>query len=242
MNQMRVWEIVPRPKNEHVISTTWVNVNKRDEKHPKYQSRLVTRELKKRYPGGISGEAHNPSWEDSYATRPPISALQTLFAVATMRRVPGLDGRMRELPRNQCLVFLDIKKAHCWADARRRILVELPAQTGVDTQKFVGLLRKSLYGTRDAPANWEATILRVMSLLGFIQGKSNSCLYFYPGREIGVEVHGDDFTVLEPRTKCSGFPVSSENTGLWRRVVSWTTTYVWNPTKHRHLESIGFRD
>ena len=73
---------------------------------------------------------------------------------------------MQELPRNQCLVFLDIKKAHFWADARRRILVELPAETGVDTPKFVGLLKKSLYGTRDAPANWEATILRVMNLLG----------------------------------------------------------------------------
>ena len=30
----------------------------------------------------------------------------------------------------------------------------------------LGLLKKSLYGTRDAPANWEATILRVMNLLG----------------------------------------------------------------------------
>ena len=49
------------------------------------------------------------------------SALRTLFALATTRRVPGLDGRMQELPRNQCLIFLDIKKAHFWADARRRI-------------------------------------------------------------------------------------------------------------------------
>ena len=69
-------------------------------------------------------------------------------------------------PQSVLIVFLDIKKAHFWADARRRILGELPAETGVDTQKFVGLLKKSLYGTQDAPANWEATILRVMNLLG----------------------------------------------------------------------------
>ena len=56
-------------------------------------------------------------------------------------------------PQSVLIVFLDIKKAHFWADARRRILGELPAETGVDTQKFVGLLKKSLYGTQDAPAN-----------------------------------------------------------------------------------------
>ena len=39
-------------------------------------------------------------------------------------------------------------------------------------------------------------ILRVMTLLGFVQGRSNSCLYFHPGRQIQVEVHGDDFTGL----------------------------------------------
>eukprot|EP00435_Cladocopium_sp_Y103_P000902 s6681_g1.t1 len=136
---------------------------------------------------------------------PPISVLRTLFALATTRRVPGLDGRMRELPRNQCLMFLDIKKAHFWADARRRILVELPEEAGVDTRKFVGLLRKSLYGTRDALANWEATILRVMNLLGFIQGRSNSCLYFHAEREIRVEVHGDDFTGLGSKEQLQWF-------------------------------------
>lgn len=166
IKEMKVWEIIPRPKNERTVTTRWVDINKKDERKPKYRSRLVARELKKTFRSGLSSDPHTPSWQDFYAAMPPISALRTLFALATTRRVPGLDGRMQELPRNQCLVFLDIKKAHFWADARRRILVELPAETGVDTPKFVGLLKKSLYGTRDAPANWEATILRVMNLLG----------------------------------------------------------------------------
>ncbi|CAJ1336689.1 unnamed protein product, partial [Effrenium voratum] len=170
INEMGVWEVIPRPKDEKVISTRWVDVNKRDEKCPKYRSRLVARELKKRYRGSVSSDPHTPSWEDFYASMPPISAFRTLFALATTRRVPDLDSRMQELPRNQCLVFLDIKKAHFWADARRRLLVELPEESGVDTEKYVRLLRKSLYGTRDAPANWEATICRVMTSLGFIQG------------------------------------------------------------------------
>ena len=103
---------------------------------------------------------------------------------------------MQEMPRNQCLDFLDIKKAHFWAEARRRLLVELPEESGVNTREFVGLLKKSLYGTRDAPSNWEATIRRIMKVLGFTQGRSNSCLYYHPTRHIRVEVHGDDFTGL----------------------------------------------
>ena len=43
---MGVWEPIPRPKNEKVISTRWVDVNKGDEQRPKYRSRLVARELK----------------------------------------------------------------------------------------------------------------------------------------------------------------------------------------------------
>ena len=38
-----------------------------------------------------------------YASMPPISALRTLFALATMRRVPDLDGKMPDLPRDQCI-------------------------------------------------------------------------------------------------------------------------------------------
>ena len=112
---------------------------------------------------------------------------------------------MQELPRTQCLIFLDIKKAISGQMPGDASWWSYQFETGVDTQKFVGLLKKSLYGTRDAPANWEATILRVMTLLGFVQGRSNSCLYFHPVRGIRVEVHGDDFTGLGAQDQLKWF-------------------------------------
>ena len=259
IKEMQVWEVIPRPKNEKTVSTRWVDINKKDERQPKYRSRLVARELKKTFRSGVSSDPHTPSWQDFYASMPPISALRTLFALATTRRVPGLDGRMQELPRNQCLIFLDIKKAHFWADARRRILVELPIETGVDTQKFVGLLKKSLYGTRDAPANWEATILRVMTLLGFVQGRSNSCLYFHPVRGIRVEVHGDDFTGLGAQDQLKwfatelgkhwtvenrgylgppGMPGTKQSIDILNRLVTWTERGIELEADPRHSELI----
>ena len=69
----------------------------------------------------------------------------------------------------------------------------------------VGLLRKSLYGTRDAPANWEGAIKAVMMLIGFQQAKSNSCLYYHAEKQIRIEVHGDDFTGVGPKAELEWF-------------------------------------
>ena len=71
--------------------------------------------------------------------------------------------------------------------------MELPPEAGYGPD-VVGLLKKSLQGTRDAPANWEAAICVVMTSIGFVQGKSNSCIYCRPGKQIRVVVHGDAFT------------------------------------------------
>ena len=157
------------------------------------------------------------------------------------------------------MVFLDIKKAHFWADVRRRLLIELPPEAGVDTSKYVGLLRKSLYGTRDAPANWEATILRVMTQLGFVRGRSNSCLYYHPLREIRVEVHGDDFTGLGAKAELEWFAEelgkhwtvevrgylgppgmvgTQQSIDILNRLVSWTSRGIELEADPRHVDII----
>ena len=140
-----------------------------------------------------------------------------------------------------------------------RLLIELPAEAGVDTSKYVGLLRKSLYGTRDAPANWEATILRVMTQLGFVRGRSNSCLYFHPLREIRVEVHGDDFTGLGAKPELEWFSAelgkhwtvevrgylgppgmvgTKQSIDILNRLVSWTSRGIELEADPRHADII----
>ena len=164
ISEMGVWEVIPRPVGEKVISTRWVDINKGDEDRPKYRSRFVARELKPR--GSHRGDVAN--WDEFYASMPPLSALRILFALAVTKRFPDVEGKMPSTPlKDVCLLFIDVKKAHFWSPARRRLLVELPSEAGIDTEKYVGLLRKSLYGTRDAPANWEAAIRAVHSAKPF---------------------------------------------------------------------------
>ena len=92
------------------------------------------------------------------------------------------------------LGFLDVKRAHFYSAATRERYIELPAEAKKPGEDVVGKLLKSLYGTRDAPLNWELQIRKVMVALGFKQGKSNPCIYFHASRDLRTVVHGDDFT------------------------------------------------
>ena len=164
-----------------------------DEQRPKYGSRLVARELKVK-----SGQSET-HWSDFFASMPPITALRILFTIAVTKKIANKDGKLIHLDPTTCLIFIDIKKAHFRSPARRRLLVEMPPEMGYPSD-MVGLLKKSLYGTCDAPANWEAASKDVMLALGFLQGKSNACMYFHEERNIRIEVRGDDFTGVGPKS------------------------------------------
>ena len=62
-----------------------------------------------------------------------------------------------------------------------------------------GLLQQSLYGTRDAAANWERELSGFLYTLGFTQGRGSLCLHH--NKELGAcaAVHGDDVTVAVSR-------------------------------------------
>ena len=77
---------------------------------------------------------------------------------------------------------------------------------------------RSLYGTRDAPMNWELTIAEFMKKLGFVQEKSNPCIYYHASRELRTEMRGDDFTTVGSfdDIKYSWFHIQQPKNGkLW---------------------------
>ena len=121
----------------------------------------------------------------------------------------------------------------------------------------VGLLKKSLYGTCDAPGNWEAAIKDVMLSLGFLQAKSNACLYFHEERNIRIEVHGDDLTGVGPKSELEWFaaelkkvwtvdlcgilgPPSMSNVShsivILNRLITWTDRRIELEADPRHID------
>ena len=85
-----------------------------------------------------------------------------------------------------------------YAPARRKLCVELPAedyQPG-DEHKC-GLLRYSLYGTRDAAQNWEEELASTLSGLGLKRRSACPCVWRgrIKGEDVVATVHGDDITI-----------------------------------------------
>ena len=67
-----------------------------------------------------------------------------------------------------------------------------PEALGPGEGDLCGKLVRSLYGTRDAAANWADKYTDVLLGLGFSKGDSSPCTFFHVERSIRLTVHGDD--------------------------------------------------
>ena len=67
------------------------------------------------------------------------------------------------------LMLVDVRGAHFYSAARRKVFVELLAETCTDKSKVARLL-KSRYGCRDAGVNWDFAICQVVTWAWFCAG------------------------------------------------------------------------
>ena len=81
---------------------------------------------------------------DLYAGTPPLEALKAIISIAANHK------------ETFSIMHIDVSRAYFHAKAQRPVLIRLPAEDrmGTDAGKF-GLMKKSMYGTRDAASNWE---------------------------------------------------------------------------------------
>ena len=87
----------------------------------------------------------------------------------------------------------DVKRAYFHAPTNRELYVEVLREDPNWRPGLLGRLRLSLYGTRDAAANWQRCVSDHLASFGFKVGLSNPCVFWHPGRGIRTLVHGDDY-------------------------------------------------
>ena len=161
------------------IGTRWVDVNKGDDDHPDYRSRLVAQEI------------NSHKREDLFAATPPLEAKKVLMSFATTE---GLGFQSGEKEKGHKMDFIDVRRAYFHAKARRAVYVKLPKED--DQIGMCGRLLKAMYGTRDAAQNWEHAYVDFLESAGFNHGVASPCVFYNQKRDVRVVVHGDDFTVL----------------------------------------------
>ena len=129
------------------------------------------------------------------------------------------------------VLISDVSRAFLEAPATRKVAVTLPDEALEEWEKGkgkVGILRMSLYGTRDAAVNFQKEVTKLMISLGLQQAKYNASLYYRQGDgqgtwdtgiatggvgiprkknggKISVLVHGDDFVATGGRESIAEF-------------------------------------
>ena len=128
-----------------------------------------------------------------FAPTPPLGATRYLLSCLASRgkQGPGLYRAM----------LLDVlKRAFLYGDVERQIFINLPEEdvrrNGGDN---VGVLKKAMCGTRDAPAVWQRLVRRIMLELGFVSSLTSACVYVHHARGLRVVAHVDDFLVTGPK-------------------------------------------
>ena len=196
----RVLDIVPRTQfEEHkerelaagrkvkAIDTRWSDTNKGTAEAPEVRSRLCAREIKRLQELGITEMAGNAS--DLFASMPPIEAIRTVFSLFMSRRQSRAGKPLK-------VRLFDIKRAYFnAAAAREHLYIEVPEElipAGVDPKDVIGILRKSMYGTRDAGANWEMEFTSCLVEAGFVQGMACPNIYVHSDLDVVCVCHGDD--------------------------------------------------
>lgn len=98
----------------------------------------------------------------------------------------------------------------------------------------MGSLRRSMYGTRDAPQIWSSEVKRVMEGMGFIACAANPCVFHHPGWDTLALAHVDDFLVVGGSTA-----LEAVKCGITREFEAKAKTLGPGDGEYREVEFLG---
>ena len=177
-----VYERVPRSQchretGRPPIRTGWADTNKGTSTEPNIRCRWVAKEFR------------THADPELFAPTPPLEGVKMVISMAAS------TGNA-----DTVLLIVDVRRAYFYARAQRRLFVELPPEDyQPGDESTCGLLKASLYGTRDAAANWELELGGFLSSIGLKKGKGSPCLLTNAEGTISAGVHGDDVVVAASR-------------------------------------------
>ena len=164
-----------------ILGNRWVDRMKGDV----VRSRLVAQDFN--HSKGKQGP------DELFAATPPLVAAR--FVTSRCASSVSLPRRLRRQ-----LMTLDFEKAFLNGLMVRDVCIELPSEDGRGQGgKFVGHLRKAMYGLREAPVIWQDVVRELMSDLGFAACRTMPSVYYHREWDVCVVAHVDDFLSCGPK-------------------------------------------
>ncbi|KAL0417179.1 UNVERIFIED_CONTAM: Retrovirus-related Pol polyprotein from transposon TNT 1-94 [Sesamum latifolium] len=152
----KTWVLVPKPKNTSIVDSKWIFKLKNENDSLRYKARLVAKGFTQKE--GIDyTEIFSP-----------------VVKYTTVRIILALTAHF-----NWELKQMDVKTAFLHGDRDENIYMEQPYGF-VDNKNpdFVCLLKKSLYGLKQSPRQWNKKFDNFMKTLRFHKSAYDPCLYF----------------------------------------------------------------
>ena len=94
------------------------------------------------------------------------------------------------------MMVLDVSRAHFHPFIKRELYVEIPEEDDSAGPDEVGLLLRTMYGTREASSEFEQFFTTIVEELGFRAGISVTCVYYRPLDLLIIWRHGDDIGII----------------------------------------------
>lgn len=179
LEETGTWELVPKPPKAHVIDSKWVYKTKSSEDGSKgtQKARFVARGFSQK-----EGIEYDETW--SPVTR--MTSIRTVLSLAASE-----DWELHNM---------DVNSAFLNSYIAEEIYVRQPkgfVRLGPDGEPLVCRMRKSLYGLKQSPRNWNAVIDAWMISYGFDVSEADPCLYVkrYDSEVLIVLVWVDDLII-----------------------------------------------
>ena len=172
------WEIVPLPKNKKTISCKWIFKRKEGlspSEPPKYKARLVAKGYSQ-----IPGVDYN----DVFSPVVKHSSIRTFLSI-----VASHDLELEQL---------DVKTAFLHGELEEDIYMDQPEGFIVPgKEKYVCKLKRSLYGLKQSPRQWNKRFDSFMLAHSFKRSKYDSCVYIkhVNGSPIYLLLYVDDMLI-----------------------------------------------
>ena len=164
------------------VDTRWIDTDKAFEGGPmQIRSWIVAREFT------------SDEWTDLNAGTPPMEALKSIIFMAANHKEAF------------SVMHVDVSRAYFHVKAQRRGgTITSGGQNGHRCWK-IGLLKKSMYGTRDAASNWERDWPKHIKTVEYQLGISLNNLFRQEGDRVSGMTHGDDFVLTGPTERLTVF-------------------------------------